>query len=171
MKKYNKWRLFNRSPPSAIPSRRRKLRNGSRPSSEPSFPPASSLKMSSRTAPCSANLWTNWNLAPSPRLTHLVVSSRWWKILLSEFKNSKKIKIMYEICIPVNIYISLIKLLPFNRSFQAAIKAYGVADIDVFQTVDLWEKKDIAQVVCTLFALGREVRHIWFYLYTYGNPV
>lgn len=44
----------------------------------------------------------------------------------------------------------------FN-SFQAAIKAYGVPDIDVFQTVDLWEKKDIAQVVSTLFALGREV--------------
>lgn len=38
------------------------------------------------------------------------------------------------------------------------MKAYGVADIDVFQTVDLWEKKDIAQVVSTLFALGREVR-------------
>lgn len=39
------------------------------------------------------------------------------------------------------------------------MKAYGVADIDVFQTVDLWEKKDIAQVVSTLFALGREVRN------------
>lgn len=45
----------------------------------------------------------------------------------------------------------------FSCSFQAAIKAYGVPDIDVFQTVDLWEKKDIAQVVSTLFALGREV--------------
>ncbi|KAI8440237.1 hypothetical protein MSG28_001616 [Choristoneura fumiferana] len=44
--------------------------------------------------------------------------------------------------------------------FQAAIRAYGVADIDVFQTVDLWEKKDIAQVVSTLYALGRETyRH------------
>lgn len=42
-------------------------------------------------------------------------------------------------------------------SFQAALKNYGVADIDVFQTVDLWEKKDIAQVTCTLFALGRTV--------------
>lgn len=42
-------------------------------------------------------------------------------------------------------------------SFQGAIKAYGVPDIDVFQTVDLWEKKDIAQIVSTLFALGREV--------------
>ncbi|MBT8690776.1 hypothetical protein IDF72_20880 [Yersinia pestis] len=41
------------------------------------------------------------------------------------------------------------------NNFQAAIKNYGVADVDVFQTVDLWEKKDIAQVTNTLFALGR----------------
>lgn len=43
------------------------------------------------------------------------------------------------------------------NNFQQAIKAYGVADLDVFQTVDLWEKKDIAQVTNTLFALGRQV--------------
>jgi hypothetical protein len=43
-------------------------------------------------------------------------------------------------------------------SFQKAIKAYGVADIDVFQTVDLWECKDFSQVIMTLYALGREVR-------------
>lgn len=41
------------------------------------------------------------------------------------------------------------------NSFQAALKAYGVNDVDVFQTVDLWEKKDIAQVTNTIFALGR----------------
>jgi hypothetical protein len=41
------------------------------------------------------------------------------------------------------------------RSFQAALKAYGVNDVDVFQTVDLWEKKDIGQVTNTIFALGR----------------
>jgi hypothetical protein len=40
------------------------------------------------------------------------------------------------------------------------MRAYGVLDIDVFQTVDLWEKKDIAQVVSTLYALGREVSSI-----------
>lgn len=45
----------------------------------------------------------------------------------------------------------------FVCSFQKAIKAYGVADVDVFQTIDLWECKDFAQVVTTLFALGREV--------------
>lgn len=37
-------------------------------------------------------------------------------------------------------------------------------DVDVFQTVDLWEKKDIAQVVLSLFALGRTVRTLLFLL-------
>uniref|UniRef100_A0A8D8LGP8 Muscle-specific protein 20 n=1 Tax=Cacopsylla melanoneura TaxID=428564 RepID=A0A8D8LGP8_9HEMI len=46
------------------------------------------------------------------------------------------------------------------NNFQKAIKAYGVADIDVFQTVDLYEGKDISQVTNTIFALGRETyRH------------
>ncbi|XP_050520104.1 muscle-specific protein 20 [Daktulosphaira vitifoliae] len=52
------------------------------------------------------------------------------------------------------------KMMENINLFQKACKAYGVADVDVFQTVDLWEAKDIAQVVCTLFALGRETyRH------------
>jgi hypothetical protein len=42
------------------------------------------------------------------------------------------------------------------NKFQAALKAYGVDEIDVLQTVDLWEKKDIAQVTRTLFALARQ---------------
>lgn len=37
------------------------------------------------------------------------------------------------------------------------MKDYGVADLDVFQTVDLYNKKDISQVTTTLFALGRTV--------------
>ncbi|XP_016942999.3 muscle-specific protein 20 [Drosophila suzukii] len=41
------------------------------------------------------------------------------------------------------------------NNFQKALKEYGVADIDVFQTVDLYEKKDIANVTNTIFALGR----------------
>nr|CAH7751506.1 unnamed protein product [Callosobruchus chinensis] len=52
------------------------------------------------------------------------------------------------------------KMMENINNFLAAIKAYGVADVDLFQTVDLWEKKDIAQVTNTLFALGRETyRH------------
>ncbi|XP_071452363.1 muscle-specific protein 20 [Hetaerina americana] len=48
------------------------------------------------------------------------------------------------------------KMMENINLFQQALKAYGVADVDVFQTVDLWEKKDIAQVTTTLFALGRQ---------------
>ncbi|KAG8232621.1 hypothetical protein J437_LFUL012977 [Ladona fulva] len=47
------------------------------------------------------------------------------------------------------------KMMENINLFQQAIKNYGVADVDVFQTVDLWEKKDIAQVTTTLFSLGR----------------
>lgn len=45
------------------------------------------------------------------------------------------------------------------------MKEYGVPDIDVFQTVDLWEKKDIGQVTTTLYALGRTVSCSLFYIY------
>ncbi|XP_076653395.1 muscle-specific protein 20 transgelin [Halictus rubicundus] len=47
------------------------------------------------------------------------------------------------------------KMMENINAFQKALKDYGVDDVDVFQTVDLWEKKDIAQVITTLFALGR----------------
>lgn len=49
------------------------------------------------------------------------------------------------------------KMMENINNFQKAIKSYGVPDLDVFQTVDLWEKKDIAQVTNTIFALGRAV--------------
>lgn len=49
------------------------------------------------------------------------------------------------------------KLMENVQNFQKALKEYGVPDIDVFQTVDLFEKKDIAQVTNTFFALGRAV--------------
>ncbi|XP_051168883.1 muscle-specific protein 20 [Leptopilina boulardi] len=52
------------------------------------------------------------------------------------------------------------KMMENINLFQKALKEYGVDDVDVFQTVDLWEKKDIAQVTTTLFALGRQTyRH------------
>ncbi|KAH8340176.1 hypothetical protein KR067_012407, partial [Drosophila pandora] len=41
------------------------------------------------------------------------------------------------------------------NNFQKALIAYGVPDIDVFQTVDLYEKKDISNVTNTIFAIGR----------------
>jgi len=47
------------------------------------------------------------------------------------------------------------KMMENINNFQKAIMAYGLSDVDVFQTVDLWEKKDIAAVTTTIFALGR----------------
>ncbi|XP_033211860.1 muscle-specific protein 20-like [Belonocnema kinseyi] len=52
------------------------------------------------------------------------------------------------------------KMMENINVFQKALKEYGVADIDVFQTVDLYDKKDISQVTTTLFSLGRQTyRH------------
>ncbi|XP_054739020.1 muscle-specific protein 20 [Anastrepha obliqua] len=47
------------------------------------------------------------------------------------------------------------KMMENINNFQKALIEYGVPDLDVFQTVDLWEKKDIAQVTNTIFAIGR----------------
>jgi len=47
------------------------------------------------------------------------------------------------------------KMMENITNFLKAIEAYGVPKIDLFQTVDLYEKKDIATVTSSLFALGR----------------
>jgi hypothetical protein len=55
----------------------------------------------------------------------------------------------------VNTTGASFKMMENINMFQKALKDYGVPDLDVFQTVDLWEMKDIAQVTSTIFALGR----------------
>ena len=42
-------------------------------------------------------------------------------------------------------------------NFLEACYAYGVLKTDTFQTVDLYEKQNMAQVVCGIHALGRKV--------------
>ena len=49
------------------------------------------------------------------------------------------------------------KLMENINAFQAAAKKFGVPEIDVFQTVDLWEKRNIPQVTQCIMALGRAV--------------
>lgn len=49
------------------------------------------------------------------------------------------------------------KIMENINSALEAMKKYGVPITDIFQTVDLFEKKDIAQVTQTIFALGRTV--------------
>jgi len=41
------------------------------------------------------------------------------------------------------------------QRFQAAIKKYGVPDSEIFQTADLFERRNIQQVVLCLYSLGR----------------
>ena len=43
----------------------------------------------------------------------------------------------------------------YTKAFLAAIKKYGVPDEEVFQTPDLFEGRNIAQVTLTLYSLAR----------------
>ncbi|KAG5323212.1 MP20 protein, partial [Acromyrmex charruanus] len=48
------------------------------------------------------------------------------------------------------------------QRFQAAIKNYGVPQEEIFQTADLFEKRNIPQVTLCLYALGRLTqKHGW----------
>ena len=52
------------------------------------------------------------------------------------------------------------KMMENVNKFHEALIKYGVSKVDIFQTNDLSEKKDIANVVNTLCALGRAVSFI-----------
>ncbi|XP_063909595.1 myophilin [Zophobas morio] len=41
------------------------------------------------------------------------------------------------------------------QRFQAAAKKYGLPQEEIFQTADLFERRNVAQVALSLFALGR----------------
>lgn len=43
--------------------------------------------------------------------------------------------------------------------FTQAARAYGLSDSETFQTVDLYEKMNLHQVILCLFALGRKVNY------------
>ncbi|XP_050452558.1 muscle-specific protein 20 [Cataglyphis hispanica] len=48
------------------------------------------------------------------------------------------------------------------QRFQAAIKNYGVPQEEIFQTADLFERRNIPQVTLCLYALGRMTqKHDW----------
>lgn len=47
------------------------------------------------------------------------------------------------------------KMMENINKFQDAMRKYGVTDIDVFQTVDLYERRNIPQVTQSIMALGR----------------
>jgi len=47
------------------------------------------------------------------------------------------------------------KMMDNLSQFQKACIKYGVPDVDLFQTTDLWDQKNIALVTTTIFAIGR----------------
>jgi len=57
----------------------------------------------------------------------------------------------------INTSGSHFKLMENIDVFMKAAKKYGVPEIDLFQTVDLWEKRNIPQVTQCIMALGRAV--------------
>ncbi|NP_001040437.1 muscular protein 20 [Bombyx mori] len=55
----------------------------------------------------------------------------------------------------VNISGGDYKFMDNISQFQKACIKYGVPDVDLFQTTDLWDQKNIVLVTQTIFAIGR----------------
>lgn len=66
-------------------------------------------------------------------------------------------KLMPGVIQKINTSGGQFKMMENINRFQDAAKKWGVPEIDVFQTVDLWEKRNIGQVTQCLMAMGRAV--------------
>jgi hypothetical protein len=50
----------------------------------------------------------------------------------------------------------------YNKiKIESAARTYGLTDAELFQTIDLFEKRNIPQVTQCLLALGRHVRNLF----------
>lgn len=47
------------------------------------------------------------------------------------------------------------------QRYQAAVKKYGLPEEEIFQTADLFERRNVAQVALSLFALARLVSEMY----------
>jgi len=65
------------------------------------------------------------------------------------------LKLMPGSIAKINTQGGQFKLMENINRFQEAAKKYGVSEIDVFQTVDLWERRNIPQVTNCIMSLGR----------------
>lgn len=63
------------------------------------------------------------------------------------------------------------KLMENIAAFQDACKKLGVKEIDVFQTVDLWERRNLSQVTNCLSALGSVLQKTHPHLPPFGPRV
>ena len=60
----------------------------------------------------------------------------------------------------MNLGENSFKLMENIARFAQTARAYGLSDSETFQTVDLFEKMNLHQVVVCLFALGRKVSYL-----------
>lgn len=97
-------------------------------------------KKSLKTASFSANWQTNWHQDALRRFKNVAQTFNWWKTFKGLF-------------IPFPNHALSFKI-NFCR-FQAAIKKYGVPEEEIFQTADLFERRNIPQVTLCLYSLGR----------------
>jgi hypothetical protein len=72
--------------------------------------------------------------------------------------NSGKYKNLFSFFkIEINLGENGFKLMENISRFAQAARTYGLSDSETFQTVDLYEKMNLHQVILCLFALGRKV--------------
>ena len=61
----------------------------------------------------------------------------------------------------VSTELFLLEYFNIKHNIETAARAYGLEDAELFQSVDLFEKRNIPQVTQCLFALGRHVRYFF----------
>jgi hypothetical protein len=62
----------------------------------------------------------------------------------------------------------LLKINNYNKiKIENAARAYGLEDAELFQTIDLYEKRNIPQVTKCLYTLGRHVSYHFIEVVTY----
>lgn len=104
----------------------------------------------------SANSSTSSPQGPSRRSRREEPTSSLWKTSKgSSVTSDPKMHITISI-----LYLKYYHALNCTFRFQAAIKKYGVPEEEIFQTADLFERRNIPQVTLCLYSLGRIVS-IW----------
>lgn len=85
---------------------------------------------------------------PWIKFKRVAAVSNWWKTFKGALSNKNSI---FKTIITQFVNIK-------KKRFQAALKKYGVPEEEIFQTADLYERRNIPQVTLCLFALSRLVK-------------
>jgi len=99
--------------------------------------------------------WINFNRIPFRNMQH--------RVEISNF-----VKIFHFFVCTLFLFFEIDEFSWLN--LENAARAYGLEDTELFQSIDLFEKRNIPQVTQCLLAVGRQVYHeytssfIYFYL-------